>query len=63
MRAQRHCQRDLFQSDKPPPEMQPEQRGKIMALLQTLLLEAAAERAMAKDDTTERETGDDDDHA
>jgi hypothetical protein len=62
MRAQRRCQRDLFQSDEPPPEMQPDQRGKIMTLLQVLLLEAAAERA-TEGDTTDREAGDDDDRA
>ena len=63
MRAQRRCQRDLFQSDEPPPEMQPDQRGKIMALLQVLLLEAAAERAMEEGDTADQEAGDDDDRA
>ena len=42
MRTGRRCQPDLFQTDPPPLELLPEQRDKLMALLQVLLLEAAA---------------------
>jgi hypothetical protein len=41
----------------------PDQRGKVMALLQVLLLEAAVERAIDQDATTNEEAGDDGDRA
>lgn len=63
MRTGRRCQPDLFQTDPPPLELLPEQRDKLMALLQVLLLEAAAERTTEKDDRAGEETGDDKDRA
>ena len=63
MTARRPCQRDLFESFQTLPEMLPDQRGKVLALLQALLLEAAAERAIDQDATTNEEAGDDEDRA
>ena len=40
-----------------------DQRGKVMVLLQALLLEAAVERAIDQDATTNEEAGDDEDRA
>jgi hypothetical protein len=45
MRTERPRQRDLFDSRSPLPEMMPAQRAKVTALLQVLLIEAAAGRA------------------
>ena len=63
MSVRRPHQRDLFESDQTLPEMLPDQRGKVLALLQALLLEAAAERAIDRDATTSEEAGDDEDRA
>ena len=43
MRTERHRQRDLFESNRPLRNLVPDQRAKITALLQALLIEAAAE--------------------
>ena len=43
--------------------MLPDQRGKVMVLLQALLLEAAVERAIDQDAPTNEEAGDDEDRA
>jgi hypothetical protein len=51
MRTERRRQRDLFDSHRPVPEMMPAQRAKVTALLQVLLIEAAAERAVASQNT------------
>lgn len=61
MRTERFRQRDLFESRRPLPEMPPAQRAKITALLQALLIEAAAERAAESQDAVDEEVGDDED--
>jgi|GEM_PF-6993449 hypothetical protein len=43
MRTERRRQRDLFESNRPLRNLVPDQRAKITALLQALLIEAAAE--------------------
>ena len=43
MRTQRRRQRDLFESNRPLRNLVLDQRAKITALLQALLIEAAAE--------------------
>ena len=43
MRTERRRQRDLFESNRPLRNLLPGQRAKITALLQALLIEAAAE--------------------
>jgi hypothetical protein len=63
MSVRRPHQRDLFESDQTLPEMLPDQRGKVMVLLQAFLLEAAVERAIDQDATTNEEAGDDEDRA
>jgi alkylhydroperoxidase family enzyme len=61
MRTERRRQRDLFDSRRPLPEMMPVQRAKVTALLQALLIEAAAERAAESQDTVGKEVRDDED--
>lgn len=61
MRTERRRQRDLFDSGRPLPEMMPAQRAKVTALLQALLIEAAAERAAESQDTVGEEVRDDED--
>ena len=63
MRTERRRQRDLFDSRRPLPEMIPGQRTKVTALLQALLIEAAAERAAESQDTVGEEVGDDEDRS
>ena len=63
MRTERRRQRDLFDSHRPLPEMMPEQRAKVTALLQALLIEAAAERAAESQDTVGEEVRDDEDRS
>ncbi len=63
MSVRRTHQRDLFESKQTLPEMLPDQRGKVMVLLQALLLEAAVEPAIDQDATTNEEAGDDQDRA
>lgn len=63
MSVRRPRQRDLFESDQTLPEMLPDQRGKVMVLLQALLLEAAVGRAIDQNATTSEEAGDDEDRA
>jgi hypothetical protein len=63
MRTERRCQRDLFDSRRPLPEMMPAQRVKVTALLQTLLIEAAAERGVESQDTVGEEARDDEDRS
>ncbi len=63
MSVRRPHQRDLFESDQTLPEMLPDQRGKVMVLLQALLLEAAVEPAIDQDAPTNEEAGDDQDRA
>jgi hypothetical protein len=63
MSVRRPHQRDLFESKQTLPEMLPDQRGKVMVLLQALLLEAAVERAIDQDAPTNEEAGDDEDRA
>ena len=62
MSVRRPHQRDLFESKQTLPERLPDQRGKVMVLLQALLLEAAVERAIDQDASNE-EAGDDEDRA
>ena len=59
MRTERRRQRDLFDSRRLLPEMMPGQRAKVTALLQALLIEAAAE----SQDTVGEEMGDDEDRS
>jgi len=59
MRTERRRQRDLFDGRRPLPEMMPGQRAKVTALLQALLIEAAAE----SQDTVGEEMGDDEDRS
>ena len=63
MRTERRHQRDLFDSRRPLPEMMPAQRAKVTALLQALLIEAAAERAAESLDTIGEEVRDDADRS
>ena len=63
MRTERRRQRDLFDSHRPLPEMMPAQRAKVTALLQALLIEAAAERAAESQDTVGEEVRDDEDRS
>jgi hypothetical protein len=63
MRTERRRQRDLFDSHRPLPEMMPAQRAKVTALLQVLLIEAAAERAVESQDTVGEEVRDDEDRS
>ncbi|HKM71001.1 MAG TPA: hypothetical protein VJX94_13280 [Stellaceae bacterium] len=63
MRTERRRQRDLFDSRRPLPEMMPAQRAKITALLQSLLIEAAAERTAESQDTVGEEVRDDEDRS
>jgi hypothetical protein len=63
MRTERRRQRDLFDSRRPLPEMMPAQRAKVAALLQALLIEAAAERAAESQDTVGEEVGNDEDRS
>ena len=63
MRTERRCQRDLFDSRRPLPEMMPAQRAKLAALLQVLLIEAAAEPAAESQDTVGEEVRDDEDRS
>ena len=50
MRTERHCQRDLFDTRRPLPEMMPAQQARVTALLQALLIEAATECAAESQD-------------
>ena len=61
MRTERPRQRDLFDSRSPLPEMMPAQRAKVTALLQVLLIEAAAGRAAESRDRVNEEVRDDED--
>jgi hypothetical protein len=63
MRTERRRQRDLFDSRRPLPEMMPAQRAKVTALLQVLLIEAAAERAVESQDPGGEEVRDDEDRS
>jgi alkylhydroperoxidase family enzyme len=63
MRTERRRQRDLFDSRRPLREMMPVQRAKVTALLQALLIEAAAERAAESQDTVGEEVRDDEDRS
>jgi hypothetical protein len=59
-----HCrQRDLFESRRPLPEMMPAQRAKVTALLQALLIEAAAERVAVSQAPVSEEVYDDEDRS
>jgi hypothetical protein len=59
MRTERRRQRDLFESNRPLRNLVPDQRAKITALLQALLIEAAAEIQ----DTAGEEVGNDEDRS
>jgi hypothetical protein len=61
MRTERPRQRDLFDGRSPLPEMMPAQRAKVTALLQVLLIEAAAGRAAESRDRVNEEVRDDED--
>jgi len=63
MRTERRRQQDLFDSRIPVPEMMPAQRAKVTALLQVLLIEAAAEGAVDSQETVGEEVRDDEDHS
>jgi len=63
MRTERRQQRDLFDSRRVLPEMMPAQRTKVSALLQALLIEAAAEPAAESQDTIGEEARDDADRS
>ena len=63
MRTERRRQRDLFDTRRPLPEMMPAQRTKVTALLQALLIEAAAERAAESPDKVGEEARDDEDRS
>jgi hypothetical protein len=63
MRTERCRQRDLFDTRRPLPEMTPAQRAKVTALLQALLIEAAAERAAESQGKVGEEVGDDEDRS
>ena len=63
MRTERRHQRDLFDSRRPLPEMMPAQRAKVTALIQSLLIEAAAECATESHDTVREEVRDDEDRS
>jgi hypothetical protein len=63
MRTERHCQRDLFDSRRPLPEMMPALRAKVTALLQAFLIEAATERAAESQHTVGEEVRDDEDRS
>jgi hypothetical protein len=63
MRTERRRQRDLFDSQRPLPEMMPGQRAKVTALIQALLIEAATERAAKSQDTVGEEVCDDEDRS
>ncbi len=63
MRTERRRQRDLFDSRRPWPEMMPAQRAKVTALLQALLIEAAAESGAESQDTVGEEVRDDEDRS
>ncbi len=59
----RRRQPDLFDTRRPLPEMMPAQQGKVTALLQTLLLEAATEGAAESQDKAGEEARDDEDRS
>jgi hypothetical protein len=63
MRTERRRQWDLFDTCTPLPEMMPAQRTKVTALLQALLIEAAAERAAESQDKVGEEARDDEDRS
>jgi hypothetical protein len=66
MRRARHSQRDLFDEATPTMELRPDLRTKLTALLQALLAEAAdvePRQARPEDVDSEKEGGDDQDHA
>jgi len=63
MKTERRRQQDLFDSRIPVPEMMPAQRAKVTALLQVLLIEAAAEGAVDSQETVGEEVRDDEDHS
>jgi hypothetical protein len=63
MRTERRRQRDLFDSRRPLPEMMSAQRAKVTALLQALLIEAAAEPAAESQDTVGEEVDNDEDRS
>jgi len=63
MRTERRRQRDLFDTRRPLPEMMPAQQARVTALLQALLIEAAAERMAESQDKVGEEVRDDEDRS
>lgn len=66
MRRVRHSQSDLFDEATPLMELRPDLRTKLTPLLQALLAEAAGvapRQARPEDFGSEKEGGDDQDHA